>query len=682
MKKILFLLITIFSCHVQLHAQQAEKFGKVSKEVLEMTSYEKDKDAEAIVLFDVGTTFMKYVDGSGGFVLQHERHKRIKILKQGGTQYANVEIDFYVLESNSGKESITGLKAYTYNLENGKVVETKIDKDAIFTEEVGKNLKKRKFTLPNIKVGSVIEYRYTLNSDFIPDYQPWLFQDEIPTLFSEYNVSYPEYYSYQIHFTGYEPLAISERGTKGGSLTIVSKERSNGGGFGGGVVKTEISNDKIDYTENTYHWVAKDVPAFKREKYITTAKDYITKVEFELSSIQYPNTPIKYRTNSWTDVAKVLFDREGFGSELDRKGAIKDIAQTKIAKITDKAQQLAALYMVAREIKWNDEYRLLASKNVKDVLAEKVGNSADINLLFIALCRAVDINASPVVLSTRSHGRLQSYSPSLSVLNHVIVAVDLGAEQKILIDASDRTTPLGILPYNCLNSTGILLKDRENITMLNLAPAKTTKATCMANLNLTTDGTIQGDLNYRFTDYVAVSQRNSYFSYPDEKEYIKKTWEAEKYGFKINSFEAKDVKDSSKPLSFKLNITTKEKLSGDIIYVEPFFDKVFRENPFMQENRKFPVDFAYPQQENYILTLQIPEEYQVEELPKSEKIVLPDGAGSFTVMAVQQDNKIQLTANYVLTKILFVGEEYYLLKDFVAKIMAKQSEQIVLKKKI
>jgi hypothetical protein len=405
-------------------------------------------------------------------------------------------------------------------------------------------------------------------------------------------------------------------------------------------------------------------------------------VEFELSSIEFPNSMPKYRTASWTDVARQLFDRDRFGSELDRKGDIKDIAQAKIAKITDKAQQVAALYIVAREIKWNDQYRLLASKNVKDVLAEKVGNSADINLLFIALCRAVDINASPVVLSTRSHGRLRTYSPSLSVLNHVIVLVELNDEQKVLIDASDRTTPLGILPYNCLNNTGILLKDRENITMLNLNPATTTKATCMANLNLTTDGTIQGDLNYRFTDYAAVNQRNSYYDYPDEKEYIKKTWEAEKYGFKINSFEAKDVADASKPLSFKLNIINEEKKEGDIIYIEPFFDKVFRENPFMQENRKFPVDFAYPQQETYILTLQIPAEYQVDELPKSEKISLPDGAGSFSVMASQQDNRIQLSATYVLTKTLFVGEEYYLLKDFIAKIIAKQSEQIVLKKKI
>ncbi len=669
-------------CHaISLYAQQAEKFGKVSKEVLEMTTYEKDKDAEAVVLFDVGNTYMDYVDNEGSFVLRHERHKRIKILKQDGTQYANVEIPFYVSESNNGKESIYGLKAYTYNIENGKVIETKMDKDAVFVEEVTKNWQKRKFTLPNVKVGSVIEYRYTLNSDFISEYQPWTFQDEIPTLYSEYKAAYPEYYSYQIHFTGYEPLAVSERGSKNSFFTITSKERRGGESSRDPAVRTTVTTDKIDYRENTHYWVAKDMPAFKREKFITTAKDYISKVEFELSSVQYPNSPPKYITSSWKDVSKRLLDMDRFGSELERKGDVKDIAQAKTAKLTDPVQKLAALYSIAREIKWNEEYRLLASKNVKQILEDKIGNSADINLLFIALCRAVNINASPVVLSTRRNGRLRTYSPSLSMLNHVIVAVELSEDQKILIDAADKTTPLGILPYNCLNNTGILLKDRENIVMLDLSPAKTTKSTCMATMNLATDGTLQGELNYRFTDYEAVGQRKIYFNYPNEQEYIKKNWEAEKNGLTINSFEAKDANDISKPLSFKLNVTNEEKLVGDILYIEPFFEKVFTENPFTQENRKFPVDFAYPTQENYVILLQIPDDYQIDELPKNEKIALPDGAGSFTLMASQQGNKIQMTCNYILSKTLFVGEEYPLLKDFVAKIIAKQSEQIVLKKK-
>lgn len=673
---LIFLLVSFFCS--SLKAQQVEKFGKVSKEVVEMTSYEKDKEAEAVVLFDVGNTYMDFSENEGRFVIRHEKHKRIKILKQDGTKYANVEVSFYVPDNNKGKEKITGLKAITYNAENGKVVETKMEKDAIFTEETNKNWKKQKFTLPNVKAGSIIEYRYTLSSDFIYEFQPWAFQDAIPTMFSEYKIAYPEYYTYQIHFTGYEPLAKSEKGSKGNFMTFTEKERS--GGFNYSAVKTTVTTEKVDYQETTYHWVAQDVPAFKREKYITTAQDYITKVEFELSSIKYPNSPPKYMSSSWIDIAKQLFNEDRFGGELNRRGDVKDIAIAKTAKLTDKIQKLAALYEVVREAKWNGQYSKYASKNVKQILEDKIGNSADINLLFISLCRSVDIKASPVVLSTRNHGRLRSYSPSLSGLNHVIVAVELSDDQKLLIDASDKNTPLGILPYNCLNNTGILLESEESIKMIDLSPAKSSKITCMANMKLTETGAMEGSLTYLYTNYVAVNRRDDFFDYPNEKEYINKTWQPEKTDYTINSFEVKDANDISKPFQVKLNITTDEKLTGDMIYLEPFFSKVFTENPFTQENRKFPVDLAYPSQENYVLSLQIPTTYKVEELPKSEKVALPDNAGSFSILASQQDNKIQLVCNFAFNKTLFVGEEYGMLKEFITRIIAKQSEQIVLKK--
>jgi hypothetical protein len=661
-------------------AQKVEKFGKVSKEVLEMTTYEKDKDAEAVVLFDVGTTFMEYSQSKGQFTIRTEKHKRIKILKQEGVSQANIEVRYYVPENSARDESIGGLKAYTYNLEEGKIVESKMDKDAVFTEQEDENWKKRKFTLPNVKVGSVIEYKYTLSSDFIGDID-WRFQDIIPTMWSEYTVIHAEYYIYQPHFTGFEPLAINEKKSNGNMITFTSKERINTNQFGGGVVRSKIDTETLNYQDIVYHWAVQDAPAFKFERYITTPRDYLTKVDMELSARQFPNSPIKYFSSSWEDIAKTLFDVERFGGELTRRGDVKEVAIAKTAKLTDKVQKLAALYGVAREVKWNRQYSTYASKNIKQVLADKEGNSADINLLLLALCNAADIEAYPVVLSTRNHGKLRTYSPSLNMLNHVIVFADLGEGKELLLDASDKTTPLGILPYNCLNGTGILLKSKEKTEMITLSPSKSTKATCMATMNLTSEGIVTGELSYRFTDYAGVAMRDKYFDAKDEKEFIANNWEAEKNGFKINSFEAKDVQDANKPLSFKVNITTEDKTSGDMIYLEPFFDKVFAENPFTQENRKFPADFAYPAQESYIFSLQIPAEYQVEELPKSEKLVLPEGAGSFSLIASQQDNKIQIVCNFARSKTLFIGEEYPTLKEFIGRIIAKQSEQIVLKKK-
>jgi len=657
--------------------EYVEKFGRVSKEVLEMTSYEADKDAEAVVLFDVGSSYMTFDQVKFKFVLRHERHRRIKILKQGGTSYADAEVLYYTPENSRGDETVTGIKAYTYNLENGKIVETKMEKNAIFTEEVNKNYSKKKFTLPNVKVGSVIEYRYQFSSEYIYDYQSWIFQDNIPTLWSEYKAAIPEYYNYQIHLGGYENFEVSEKGSNSSFLTITSKERTSG--FNG-FVKTNYETDKINYQDITYRWAAKNLPAFKKEKgFITAPQDYLNKVEFELLSIQYPYQAPQYFSGSWNDIAKRLLEAENFGAELNRGGDVKDVAQSAMQQTTDKIQQVALLYNVAREVNWNGDYRVFASKNVKRILEEKVGNSADINLLLIALLRAVEIPAYPVVLSTRNHGRLRSFSPSILALNHVIVAVEID-DKNLLLDASAKNTPVGTLPYNCLNGTGILIKSQENTQTISLTPPKNTKTTCMVNLAFTPEGTLQGDATYYFNGYDAINYRAAFFDAKDEKEYINEVLAKNTLALKAQKVEVKDAKEISKPLTIKLDVATEEKLEGEVLYIEPFLEKVYAENPFTQESRKYPVDFAYPHQESYVFNLSIPANYKVEELPKNEKMVLPDNAGSFSCLIAQNEGKIQISCSFAINKTLFLGEEYAMLKEFAAKIIAKQAEQIVLKK--
>jgi hypothetical protein len=284
-----------------------------------------------------------------------------------------------------------------------------------------------------------------------------------------------------------------------------------------------------------------------------------------------------------------------------------------------------------------------------------------------------------VVLSTRNHGQLRSFSPSILALNHVIVAVEID-DKNLLLDAAAKNTPVGTLPYNCLNGTGILIKSQENTQTISLAPAKNTKTTCMVNLIINTDGILQGDATYYFTGYDAVQYRASYFDTQDEKEYAKEVLSKNSSGLKVQKVEVKDAKEISKPLTIKIEVADEEKLEGDVLYIEPFLSKVYGENPFTQESRKYPVDFAFPHQESYILNFTIPQNYKVEELPKNEKIALPDNAGSFTCLVAQNDGKIQISCSFAINKTLFLGEEYAILKEFAAKIIAKQAEQIVLKK--
>ncbi|MDQ3536809.1 MAG: DUF3857 domain-containing protein, partial [Bacteroidota bacterium] len=132
------------------------KFGNVSEAELLMKSCAIDTSAGAVVLGDFGTSSFQYDHVKERFMINFERHVRIKILKKSGYNAANDAIPFY--RHNSTRVEVINLKGYTYNMEGGKIIKSKLEKDGIFEEVVNDNWTLKKITLPNIKEGSVIEY--------------------------------------------------------------------------------------------------------------------------------------------------------------------------------------------------------------------------------------------------------------------------------------------------------------------------------------------------------------------------------------------------------------------------------------------------------------------------------------------------------------------------------------------
>lgn len=115
------------------------------------------------LLVDYGEAYININTVSA--TMNFERHVRIKILKSVGMKYADVEVPLRM--SGSAEEKVVNLKATTYAPENGKVVEIKTGKDAVFKEKLSKYTTLHKITLPKVKVGTVIEYSYTIISDFV-----------------------------------------------------------------------------------------------------------------------------------------------------------------------------------------------------------------------------------------------------------------------------------------------------------------------------------------------------------------------------------------------------------------------------------------------------------------------------------------------------------------------------------
>ncbi|MBA7518174.1 hypothetical protein ES705_10241 [subsurface metagenome] len=370
------------------------KFGKIPIEELEMTSYAIDTSAGAVILGDFGVTNFD-ISKDEGFFLTFSTHIRIKILDKDELDRADFNIILY--ESNSGKdEDLSGLKACTYNLENGKIVKYKLGRKDIYREKIDKNHKQVKFSLPNVKVGSVIEVEYRTVSPFVFNLNSWYFQSSIPTRRSEYHVFMPEYFYYKNWVSGYVPVRKdSETHTKTFQYTKSATIDPAGGRESGSIVSFEAQVTHWTYT-------AENVPAFINEPYITTVYDYLSAVEFELKSTKYPWSVVKYYTKTWKDINRELMEDSDFGKQLNNKGHLKAQIEAINNSCSDPLEKMSAAYEhIKSSMLWDKRYRIWSSGGIRKAYNEGGGSSASINLNLVALCRGLGLDANPVLVSTR-----------------------------------------------------------------------------------------------------------------------------------------------------------------------------------------------------------------------------------------------------------------------------------------
>lgn len=660
------LLISIFS-----YAQKAPiKFGDVLVEDVKMAVYSKDSSAAAVVLADYGESRLNYVDKQG-FLIEFKHVLRIKILKKEGLKWANYNIPLY--HDSDQEEKVSSLKVVTYNLENDKIVQTKGKNEAFIKEKYDDNLDFTKIAWPAVKEGSIIELSYEVSSDFLFNFQDWEFQWEIPVKWSEYRARIPEYFSYEKYMQGYVSLEVSESEITSNSLTISSTQRATGNL----PRATAFSQDKIDYQQTNYRWVAKDVPAFKKEPFMPTSKDFVSKINFELSFTNFPNSGIKQYMGSWDDIAKSYWERAG--SEITGNNSLKKTVEEITAGIVAPDEKALAIYnYVKQTVLWDGTHRKYAESSPRKTLDEKKGSSAEANLLLASLLEKAELQVYPVLLSTRDHGFVRESFPVSTQFNYVVCAMQIG-EKTLLLDATDKFLPMGMLPEKCLNGKGFLVS-KDGYKWIELVSASRTRKVYSADLILKETGELKGSLKIDKSGYHSVTARKAFVS-NGEKEYVKsfvstRPWEVSKSEFPTAS-------EVSQPFKEGHEITINEHLTdaGGTLYFSPFVIGKETENPFKQETRVYPIDFGHSFDEVYIAKLTIPEGYVVDELPKSKAMALPQNASKFLFNVTASGNLISVSSTLSINRSLFSQEEYPNLREFFSQVVAKQAEQIVLKKK-
>ncbi len=636
------------------------KFGKVSESELTMSRYEADTTASAVILSDIGSTDVDY-NPENGFYLRYRRSVRIKILKQQGVEWGDWKVSLYT--STGSKEELKGLKGITFNLENGQIVKTELKKESIFTEKENKFWEATRFSLPAVKVGSVIDLQYQINSNTLWNLRSWKFQYTIPVKWSEYRVNYPEYFKYNQTMMGFHPLFDQKTEKHPGSYRIANGEMLN-------------------HQQTQLYYAAKDVPAIKEEPFMTTLDNYTSRIEFELAQTDFLSVGGKFEnhTTSWQEIAKKLLEDDDFGLQIKNGNFANDIIKQELAGTSDNLQKAIKIYeYVKSKVKWNEYNSIYTSKPLRKVLSDGNGNVADINLLLTLLLTRSGIEAYPVILSTRNNGLLSPAHASISGCNYVIVQASIEGK-KYLLDATEPNLPFGMIPFRTLNYEGRLVKENETNPVSLTCQKRVTNN--ILNLTFNEKNELNGELLSRYIGHDAYDLREKIKNAGGVKTYteeqLNKNSELE-----ILDYEIFNIDSIYNQLNEKAQIKIKsdnDQADADVIYIDPIVVGKMKNNPFSAPTREFPVDFGVPFNETYQLHLTIPQGYVIDELPENKNFAIEDKSGFFLYQTSQLGDKIIITTRFSIDKPLFVQTEYQSIKEFFDIVIAKQSEQIVLKK--
>ena len=637
--------------------------GKVTIAELNQKQHPTDTSAAAAIIFSKGKSFIEYTENEG-FVLTSEVECKIKIYKKDGLNWANKEISYYI--GGNSKESAAINKAVTYNLVNGKIEKTKLNGEGEFKENVTKNWNSLKFTMPNVKEGSIIEYKYTIKSKYFSNLLDWKFQETIPVDYSEYKTIIPEYFSYNFYTRGsfkldikkeLKPRYVEIKDTR----TLAERKGS------------PRESEQISIVETITLIKAKAVPALIEEDFSNNIENYLSSIQYQLTSIKYQNNETKVFSHSWEDVASSINEDHSFGEELKKDNYFEsDYATLMNGKTLNSHEKIDLIYdFVKNHYKWNETHGIYTDVGVNKAFKDRKGNVAEINFTLIAMLRKAGLTANPVILTTRSQP-INLY-PTTTAFNYVVCGVEIG-DKIIFLDATDKLLKPDLLPTRALNYIGRLVRQNGTSMEVDLSPKVHSKKSVMIFASIDNQS-VKGNIKETLTENRAFNFRskNSAISEESYLENIEKNMP----GFEISEYKIENKKDEKESLKEDYNFTSTNEIEviNDKLFFKPLMFFAIDENPFKQDKRDYPIDFKYPTHDSYTLTYNLPQGYVVESMPEKMNIATEDNLSSFSFLIGQTGNKIQIVSNFYINSAMVPSDYYDTLKVFYNQVYLKINEK-------
>lgn len=631
------------------------KWGKPTDQELQMTEYALDKEADAVVLYH--KTDVSYQFTNNDFRVIYRVNTRLKVLKPEGKRVADGQIAYLENETNrTRREIVTGLKATAYNMEDGKLVKTKMERSMTSEERLDKNQMVLKFSVPQVKVGTVIEIEYRIDSDYYGNIRDWYAQRDIPVLYTCYELSIPEWFTFNIEETGMNHMEKKESSEP---MTLL---------FSGGT-ENILTNIKT--------FVGRNLPALKDDDFVWHAADYGDKVTAELAGIFIPGSVYKSYTSTWDDIDNQLLSDEDFGGRLKRNSPLKDeIIAAGIPDISDKKERIAAVWKLLKsKVRWNGDYAFWG-KSASKILKEGTGTNSDINFLLINMLQDAGIESTPVVMRTRDSGILPLSHSSLKYLNTFVVGIPMTDSGMAYLDGSAEDGYLNVLPAKLLVTRARVVQKPGADLWVNLQANARGRETAIVQAQLSADGQLKGQKSTMLVEEAAAAKRRLWRLAKDSTELIQKMQERD--GIEIQSYRLEGRHDFSPTVKEEMTFTKQCDVAGGMIYLNPLVFIPQHESPFTTAERILPIEFPYNQSETQNVIITLPEGYVVEEAPKPI-IIKFDGA---TARIICNVNGNQLSVQYQMniSQTFYASTQYQDLKAFFDSVVESNKHIITVKK--
>lgn len=623
---------------------QKEDWLPITQHDLQIKEVPGNPGAPAIQLY-----YANYIDdNSQSEFIYH----RIKILNESGRKYADVEIP-----SGGGLE-MRNLKARTIHPDGSIVEFTGKPFDKTVFKGRGLKLVYKTFTMPDVTIGSIIEYRFrqSFRSSFAFSSDNWILQHDLYTVKEDFSFK-PFEGGVGYYWPGAEISWVT--------LNLKDKEPVK---KGRGV---ELSLENM--------------PGFESEGLMPPEDNYKPAVRFF-----YSRTDLNTSDKFWREVGKQM--NETIDHFIGNHKEIREAATEAIGNETDPEKKLRKLYARAQQIR-NLSYerertkqevkkeKIKDNEGVVEVLKRGYGDKWDINRLFIALARAAGFRASVVMASNRSDLFFDKELLSLGALGTEIADVNVNGKE-VFLEPGARFCPYGTLRWMHTSTAGLKL-DKKGGAFITMPPAPYNESETqrIAQVAVDESGTLKGELIVRFLGQEALERRVNALDEDDagkkkDLEDELKDWLPAGAIVKLTHVQGWEATDEPLAARFSVEIPSYATLAGKRLILPSYLFQLKQKDAFKHADRKYPIYFSYAFTERDRVTIKLPSGYLLESLPQPRDAKL--GYAAYKSISQPENGSLVTQRILLFNGIYFDASKYHDLQQFFSTIEAGDEQQAVL----